>query len=89
MVPPLLSRMPEVNEAIPMPLGHERWKSANAANWVIACVKSATPRLRLTQLLQIRISAFLRGYPHRTGWRGEMRYGLLNDVRGSIKKPGR
>ena len=34
---PLLSRMPEVNEAIPMPL-----KSANAANWVIACVKSAT-----------------------------------------------
>lgn len=39
---PLLSRMPEVNEAIPMPLVTERWKSANAANWVIACVKSAT-----------------------------------------------
>lgn len=39
---PLLSRMPEVNEAIPMPLGHGRWKSANAANWVIVCVKSAT-----------------------------------------------
>ena len=39
---PLLSRMPEVNEAIPMPLGHGALESANAANWVIACVKSAT-----------------------------------------------
>lgn len=26
----------------------ERWKSANAANWVIACVKALRPRLRLT-----------------------------------------
>ena len=33
---PLLSRMPEVNEAIPMPLGH------GALEIVIVCVKSAT-----------------------------------------------
>ena len=39
---PLLSRMPEVNEAIAMPLGHGALESANVANWVIACVKSAT-----------------------------------------------
>ncbi len=39
---PLLSRMPEVNEAIPMPLGHGRWKLANAASWVIACAKNVT-----------------------------------------------
>ncbi len=50
-------------------------------NWVIACVKATTARLRAHQLLQICISAFLRGYSHRTGWRGEMRHGLLNDVR--------
>ncbi len=81
--------MPEVNEAIPMPPVTERWKSANAANWVIACVKALRPRLRLTKLLQICISAFLAGIPHRTGWRGEMRYGLLNVYACSIKKPGR
>lgn len=40
---PLLSRMPEVNEAIPMPLGHGALEiGENAANWVIVCVKSAT-----------------------------------------------
>lgn len=45
---PLLSRMPEVNEAILCLSVTERWKSANAANWVIVCVKALRPRLRLT-----------------------------------------
>ncbi len=60
---PLLSRMPEVNEAIPMPLGHgaleigERRKLGHSLR-----EKALRPRLRLTKLLQICISAFLRGY---------------------------
>lgn len=39
---PLLSRMPEVNEAIPMPLGHGALEIGERRKQVIACVKSAT-----------------------------------------------
>lgn len=74
---PLLSRMPEVNEAIPMPLGHgaleigERRKLGHSLR-----EKALRPRLRLTQLLQIRISAFLRGYSssHRLARRDALRF---------------
>lgn len=74
---PLLSRMPEVNEAIPMPLGHgaleigERRKLGHSLRR-----KTLRPRLRFTQLLQIRISAFLRGYSssHRLARQNALRF---------------
>ncbi|MGC6745849.1 lipopolysaccharide heptosyltransferase II [Escherichia coli] len=74
---PLLSRMPEVNEAIPMPLGHgaleigERRKLGHSLR-----EKRYDRAYVFTQLLQIRISAFLRGYSssHRLARRNALRF---------------
>ena len=79
---PLLSRMPEVNEALAMPLGHgalalgERYRLGKALrqkNYQRAWVLPGASKSALVP--------FFAGIPLRTGWRGEMRYGLLNDLR--------
>ena len=79
---PLLARMPEVNEAIAMPLGHgalalgERYrlgKSLRDSNYDRAYV--------LPNSFKSALVPFFARIPVRTGWKGEMRYGLLTDVR--------
>ena len=79
---PLLSRMPEVNQALAMPLGHgalaiaERrriGKSLRASGYDRAYV--------LPNSFKSALVPFFAGIKQRIGWRGEMRYGLLNDVR--------
>lgn len=79
---PLLSRMPEVNEALAMPLGHgalaigERrrlGKSLRARGYDRAYVLPGSFKSALVP--------FFADIRQRTGWRGEMRYGLLNDLR--------
>ncbi|MBJ7223412.1 MULTISPECIES: ADP-heptose--LPS heptosyltransferase RfaF [unclassified Brenneria] len=79
---PLLARMPEVNQALAMPLGHgalalgERRRlgiSLRAAQYDRAYV--------LPNSFKSALVPFFAGIPQRTGWRGEMRYGLLNDIR--------
>jgi heptosyltransferase-2 len=79
---PLLARMPEVNQAIAAPFAHGRLDLGD--------------RLRLGRLLRKRgydwaivlpnslksaIVPLLAGIPRRTGFRGELRFGLLNDIR--------
>jgi len=79
---PLLSRMPEVREAIPNPFRHGELKPG--------------ARYRLGQSLRARgydqaivlpnswksaLVPFFAGIPQRSGYRGEMRWGLLNDRR--------
>jgi len=79
---PLLSRMPEVNEAIAMPLGHgaleigERRKLGHSLR-----EKRYDRAYVLPNSFKSALVPFFAGIPHRTGWRGEMRYGLLNDAR--------
>lgn len=84
---PLLSRMPEVNDALAMPLGHgalalgERrrlGKSLQAKGYDRAYV--------LPNSFKSALVPFFAGIKQRTGWRGEMRYGLLNDIR-KLDKP--
>jgi heptosyltransferase-2 len=79
---PLLSRMPEVNQALAMPLGHgaleigERrrlGKSLRGSHYDRAYV--------LPNSFKSALVPFFAGIKRRVGWRGEMRYGLLNDLR--------
>ncbi len=78
---PLLERMPEVSKAIDMPLGHGRLELAT--RWKLG--KSLRGRYRQAILLpnswKSAIIPFAAKIPQRTGWLGEMRYGLLNDAR--------
>ncbi|VFP86446.1 lipopolysaccharide heptosyltransferase II [Candidatus Erwinia haradaeae] len=79
---PLLSRMPEVNEALLLPLGHDviglsiRWRLGQ-----ILHQKHYDQAFVLPGSLKSALIPFFAKIPHRIGWRGEMRYGLLNDIR--------
>lgn len=78
----LLERMPQVDKAIVMPLGHGDFKLAERfrlgrtlANenydWAIVQPNS----------LKSALIPWFAGIKKRTGWKGESRYGLLNDLR--------
>lgn len=84
---PLLARMPQVNAAISMPLGHGELRLA--ARWRLAQTLRARGYRRALVLPNSFKSALIplfAGIPVRTGWRGEMRFGLLNDIRLLDKK---
>ncbi|WP_432455401.1 MULTISPECIES: lipopolysaccharide heptosyltransferase II [unclassified Agarivorans] len=79
---PMLERMPEVDNALRMPLGHGdlqlavRWKLARAIkakgyDWAITQPNS----------LKAALVPWFAGIKRRTGWKGESRYGVLNDLR--------
>ncbi len=78
---PLLQRMPEVRAGVEMPLGHG--KLALRRRWALG--RSLRGRYEQAILLpnswKSAIVPWAAGIPRRTGWRGEMRYGLLNDIR--------
>ncbi len=79
---PILARMPEVHQAIDMPVGHGQFRlgerrelarqlRANRYDWAIVLPNS----------LKSALIPLMARIPRRTGWVGEQRYGLLNDVR--------
>ncbi|WP_330927227.1 lipopolysaccharide heptosyltransferase II [Candidatus Sororendozoicomonas aggregata] len=79
---PILQRMPEVRRGIDMPLGHGELQlrtrrkigqSLKAEGYDQAIV--------LPNSLKSALIPFWASIPVRTGWRGELRYGLLNDIR--------
>ncbi len=78
---PLLERMPQISRAIDMPLGHGRL--ALKTRWKLG--KSLRGRYAQAILLpnswKSAIVPFSANIPLRTGWLGEMRFGLLNDAR--------
>ena len=78
----LLDMMPEVHQSIVMPIGHGelrlklRMKIAHelkkvAYDWAIILPNS----------FKSALIPWLANIPKRSGWRGEFRYGLLNDMR--------
>ena len=79
---PLIERMPEVRNGIDMPLGHGKvglevryqlGKQLRAEHY--------THAITLPNSFKSALIPFWANIPHRIGWRGEMRYGLLNDMR--------
>lgn len=79
---PLLSRMPEVNQALPMPLGHGALALAQRRRLGLGLKKQGYGRaIVLPNSFKSALVPFFAGISRRTGWRGEMRYGLLNDLR--------
>lgn len=84
---PLLSRMPEVNEALAMPLGHGALQLGQRRRLGIDLRERCYDRAYvLPNSLKSALVPFFAKIPLRTGWRGEMRYGLLNDIR-TLDKP--
>ena len=79
---PLLARMPEVREAINLPIGHgefglaRRYKLGKALRSKKYDQAIITPRSYKAALVP-----FFANAKRRTGYRGEMRYGVINDIR--------
>jgi len=79
---PLLQRMPEVNQTIALPFEHgdlallERIRFGKSLK-----NKGYTQSIILTNSLKSAILPFAASIPLRTGFLGEFRYGLLNDIR--------
>lgn len=84
---PLLERMPEVQQAISMPIGHGmlklkvRYQLAQSLK-----AKAYDQAIVLANSWKSALIPWLAKIPKRTGWLGEMRWGLLNDVRSLDKK---
>lgn len=79
---PLLARMPEVSTAITMPIGHgqlalgQRYQLGKELR-----NKGYKQAILLPNSFKSALIPFFANIPVRTGWRGEMRYVVLNDVR--------
>ncbi|PHM72730.1 ADP-heptose-LPS heptosyltransferase II [Xenorhabdus kozodoii] len=79
---PLLAKMPEVHLALAMPLGHGALALGERRRLGLALRENRYDRAYvLPNSLKSALVPFFANIPLRTGWRGEMRYGLLNDIR--------
>ncbi len=79
---PLLARMPEVTRALPLPFGHGplRYRSRRALGRSLR-KRGYRRAFVLPHSLKSSLVPWFAGVPLRIGWRGEWRYGLLNDLR--------
>ena len=79
---PLLARMPEVNEAITLPAGHGEFALGKRfrTGWQLRG-NAYTQAIVIPRSYKAALVPFFAGIPQRTGYRGEMRYGMINDMR--------
>ncbi|ODC03156.1 lipopolysaccharide heptosyltransferase II [Terasakiispira papahanaumokuakeensis] len=79
---PILARMPEVNETIPLLLGHGQWSLAT--RWRLGRQlrsRHYTQGLVLPRSWKSALPLLAAGISKRIGFHGEQRYGLLNERR--------
>lgn len=79
---PLLERMPEVERGFPMPVGHGEL-GLGVRRRIGRELRSHRHHqaIVLPNSFKSALIPFWAGVPRRTGYRGEMRFGLLNDIR--------
>ena len=78
---PILERMPEVRKALSFPLGHGALELATRRKIGKSLKGQYDQAILLPNSLKSALVPFFAGIAKRTGWLGEFRYGLLNDVR--------
>ncbi len=78
---PLLERMPEVRRGLTKPIGHGELALGRRRKLGRALRDDYDQAIVLPNSIKAALVPLLARIPRRTGWRGEMRYGLLNDMR--------
>ncbi|MEC7929515.1 MAG: lipopolysaccharide heptosyltransferase II [Pseudomonadota bacterium] len=79
---PLMQRMPEVSKVIVSPYSHGDVQILSRYRFGKKLKESKYDRaIILTNSLKSSLIPFFADIPIRTGWLGELRYGLLNDIR--------
>lgn len=79
---PVIKRMPEVRRHIEMPFSHGQfglWARYRTGRQLRA--EHYDQAIVIPRSWKAALIPFFAGIPRRTGYRGEMRYGLLNDIR--------
>lgn len=79
---PLLARMPQIDSAIDLPFAHGEFNLGGR----LALARGLEPKrfdraIVLPNSFKSALIPAFAGIPVRTGWRGEMRFWLLNDIR--------
>lgn len=79
---PVARRMQEVREALVLPVKHRElgWKSRRALGKTLR-ERRYSQAIVMPRSLKSALVPWFAGIPKRTGYRGEWRYGVLNDVR--------
>lgn len=84
---PLLARMPEVRDAVPLPVGHgQLGLGARIRTGRGLRERRYDQAIVLPRSFKAAVIPAVAGIPRRTGYRGEWRYNLLNDIRPLDKK---
>jgi heptosyltransferase-2 len=79
---PVIARMPEVARGIELPIGHGELRlGARRAIGRGLSAEGYTRAIVLPRSLKAALVPWFARIPRRTGFKGEWRYGLLNDVR--------
>lgn len=79
---PLLARMPQVRQAVDMPVGHGSlmWSARRQIGRALKA-EGYDQAILLPNSFKSALIPLFAGIPVRTGWKGEFRYGLVNDIR--------